>query len=226
MFHRIFRSPEFSARVRRVFPGVPRGFPARNPAPPSRCVPEPGTRPPGYFGVSQEAQPMTKTLLALATASTLSLSMAMAQSPTPPAPAEHAAPKASMSTDSGSVIAAQKPDEWLATKFRGTSVLGSDGVKIGSVDDILFERNGSIKALVIGVGGFLGIGAKEVAIPFKQFQVVSGTDGKADVLTLSMNKDQLTAAQDFKPYEPPRPAATTPGPAGGGMRPPMAPSSR
>jgi sporulation protein YlmC with PRC-barrel domain len=183
-------------------------------------------RPPGYFGVSQEVKTMTKTLLALATASTLSLSMAMAQSPTPPAPADTAAPKASMAADSGSAIAAQKPDEWLATKFRGTSVLGSDGVKIGSVDDILFERNGSIKALVIGVGGFLGIGAKEVAIPFKQFQVVSGTDGKADVLTLSMNKDQLTAAQDFKPYEPPRPAATTPGPAGGGMRPPMAPSSR
>ena len=169
---------------------------------------------------------MTKTLLALATASTLSLSMAMAQSPTPPAAADTAAPKASMTADAGSTIAAQKPDEWLATKFRGTSVLGSDGAKIGSVDDILFERNGSIKALVIGVGGFLGIGAKEVAIPFKQFQVVSGTDGKADVLTLSMTKEQLADAQDFKAYEPPRPAATTPGPAGGGMRPPMAPSSR
>jgi sporulation protein YlmC with PRC-barrel domain len=150
--------------------------------------------------------------------------MAMARSPTPPA--DTAAPKASMAADIDSVIAAQKPDEWLATKFRGTSVLGSDGAKIGSVDDILFERNGSIKALVIGVGGFLGIGAKEVAIPFKQFQVASGSDGKADVLTLSMTKDQLAAAQDFKPYEPPRPAATTPGPAGGGMRSPMAPSSR
>jgi sporulation protein YlmC with PRC-barrel domain len=123
-------------------------------------------------------------------------------------------------------ITAQKPDEWLATRLRGTSVLGSDGVKIGSVDDILIDRNGSIKALVIGVGGFLGIGAKDVAIPFKQFQVVAGTEGKADVLTLSMTKDQLTDAEDFKPYEPPRPAVT-PGPAaGGGMRSPMAPAGR
>jgi sporulation protein YlmC with PRC-barrel domain len=122
-------------------------------------------------------------------------------------------------------ITAQKPDEWLATKLRGTSVLGSDGVKIGSVDDILLDRSGSIKALVIGVGGFLGIGAKDVAIPFKQFQVVPGTEGKSDVLTLSMTKDQLADAQDFKPYEPPRPAVT-PGPAGGGMRPPMAPAGR
>jgi hypothetical protein len=77
-----------------------------------------------------------------------------------------------------------------------------------------------------GVGGFLGIGAKDVAIPFKQFQVVPGTEGKPDVLTLSMTKDQLADAQDFKPYEPPRPAVT-PGPAaGGGMRSPMAPAGR
>lgn len=169
---------------------------------------------------------MTKTLLALATASTLSLSVALAQSP-PSAPPAPSAPAASSEMGSAAnTITAQKPDEWLATKLRGTSVLGSDGVKIGSVDDILLDRNGSIKALVIGVGGFLGIGAKDVAIPFKQFQVVPGTEGKSDVLTLSMTKDQLADAQDFKPYEPPRPAVT-PGPAaGGGMRSPMAPAGR
>jgi sporulation protein YlmC with PRC-barrel domain len=171
---------------------------------------------------------MTRTMLALATASTLTMTVALAQSPTgaPPAPsAPAAAPAASSETGSAAnTITAQKPDEWLATKLRGTSVLGSDGVKIGSVDDILFDRSGSIKGLVIGVGGFLGIAAKDVAIPFKQFQVVPGTDGKADVLTLSMTKEQLTDAEVFKPYEPPRPAVT-PGPAGGGgMRPPMTPS--
>jgi sporulation protein YlmC with PRC-barrel domain len=169
---------------------------------------------------------MTRTLLALATASTLSLTVALAQSPTGAPPAPSAAPAASSEMGSAAnTITAQKPDEWLATKLRGTSVLGSDGVKIGSVDDILLDRSGSIKALVIGVGGFLGIGAKDVAIPFKQFQVVPGTEGKSDVLTLSMTKDQLADAQDFKPYEPPRPAVT-PGPAGGGMRPPMAPAGR
>jgi sporulation protein YlmC with PRC-barrel domain len=169
---------------------------------------------------------MTRTMLALATASTLSLSVALAQSP-PSAPPAPLAPAASSEMGSAAnTITAQKPDEWLATRLRGTSVLGSDGVKIGSVDDILIDRSGSIKALVIGVGGFLGIGAKDVAIPFKQFQVVPGTEGKSDVLTLSMTKDQLADAQDFKPYEPPRPAVT-PGPAaGGGMRSPMAPAGR
>ena len=169
---------------------------------------------------------MTRTMLALAIASTLSLTVALAQSP-PSAPPAPSAPAASSEMGSAAnTITAQKPDEWLATRLRGTSVLGSDGVKIGSVDDILLDRSGSIKALVIGVGGFLGIGAKDVAIPFKQFQVVPGTEGKSDVLTLSMTKDQLADAQDFKPYEPPRPAVT-PGPAaGGGMRSPMAPAGR
>ena len=169
---------------------------------------------------------MTRTMLALATASTLSLTVALAQSP-PSAPPAPSAPAASSEMGSAAnTITAQKPDEWLATRLRGTSVLGSDGVKIGSVDDILIDRSGSIKALVIGVGGFLGIGAKDVAIPFKQFQVVPGTEGKSDVLTLSMTKDQLADAQDFKPYEPPRPAVT-PGPAaGGGTRSPMAPAGR
>jgi sporulation protein YlmC with PRC-barrel domain len=169
---------------------------------------------------------MTRTMLVLATASTLTMSIALAQSPTGAPPA--ASPPAAASSEMGSAantITEQKPDEWLATRLRGTSVLGSDGVKIGSVDDILIDRSGAIKALVIGVGGFLGIGAKDVAVPFKQFQVVPGTEGKADVLTLTMTKDQLADAADFKPYEPPRPAVT-PGPAGGagGMRPPMAPS--
>jgi sporulation protein YlmC with PRC-barrel domain len=93
-------------------------------------------------------------------------------------------------------ITAQKPDEWLATRLRGTSVLGSDGVKIGSVDDILIDRSGSIKALVIGVSGFLGIGAKDVAIPFKQFRS-SPLLKAVDVLALSMTGDQLADAQDL-----------------------------
>jgi sporulation protein YlmC with PRC-barrel domain len=176
---------------------------------------------------------MTKTMLALATVSTLTLSAALAQAPppsapssTPPAAAETRAP-----ADTGAsrgAVNAQKPDEWLVSKqLKGMSVLGSDGTKLGSVDDVLIARDGSIKALVIGVGGFLGIGAKEIGLPFKAFQVVPGTDGKADVLTLSMSKDELTNAEEFKAYEPPRPAAASPPGmgAGGGARQPMAPSS-
>ncbi|MBV8744630.1 MAG: PRC-barrel domain-containing protein [Xanthobacteraceae bacterium] len=159
--------------------------------------------------------------MALAAASTLTLSVALAQSP---APSAGAADNANATTHPAKVIDQQKPDEWLASKFKGTEVLGMDGTKIGSVDDILIDRGGQIKAIVIGVGGFLGIGSKDVALEFNNFQVVPGKDGNADQLKLSMSKEDLNAANEFQRYQPPRPAASTSGPGTGGMaRRPMAP---
>jgi sporulation protein YlmC with PRC-barrel domain len=164
---------------------------------------------------------MTRMLVALAAASTLTLSIALAQSP---APSVGAADNASATAHMAKVIDQQKPDEWLASKFKGTDVLGVDGTKVGSVDDILFDRNGQIKAIVVGVGGFLGIGSKDVALAFNNFQVIPGKDGNADQLKLAMSKEDLTAANEFHRYQPPRPAASTSGPGSTGMaRRPMAP---
>jgi uncharacterized protein YrrD len=109
---------------------------------------------------------MTRMFAALAAASTLTLSVALAQSP---APSVGAADKANATARAAKVIDQQKPDEWLASRFKGTDVLGADGTKVGSVDDILFDRNGQIKAIVVGVGGFLGIGSKDVALEFNNF---------------------------------------------------------
>jgi sporulation protein YlmC with PRC-barrel domain len=164
---------------------------------------------------------MTYRLVALAAASTLTLSVALAQSP---APSVGAADNANATTHSAKVIDQQKPDEWLASKFKGTDVLGADGTKVGSVDDILFDRNGQIKAIVVGVGGFLGIGSKDVALEFNNFQVVPGKDGNADQLNLAMSKEDLSAANEFQRYQPPRPATSTSSSgAGGTARRPMAP---
>jgi sporulation protein YlmC with PRC-barrel domain len=165
---------------------------------------------------------MTRMLVALAAASTLTLSVALAQSQ---APSVGAADNPSPAAHTAKVIDQQKPDEWLASKFKGTDVLGADGAKVGSVDDILFDRNGQIKAIVVGVGGFLGIGSKDIALEFNNFQVIPGKDGKADQLKLAMSKEELTAASEFQRYQPPRTAASTSGPVGstGTTRRPMAP---
>ena len=108
-------------------------------------------------------------------------------------------------------IAAQKPDQFLASKFKGTDVLGADNQKIGDVSDILFDKNGKIDAYVVSVGGFLGIGSKEVALAPTAFQFVPGdpnsvTD-KSPKLKTSMTKEQLKEAANFEPYKEPR--ATT-----------------
>jgi sporulation protein YlmC with PRC-barrel domain len=106
-------------------------------------------------------------------------------------------------------VNSQRQDQYLASKFKGTDVVGTDDKKIGDVSDILFDKDGKIEAYVVGVGGFLGIGAKDVALAPSAFQVVPGDQSKneSDKLRLSMTKDQLKEAANFEPYKAPR--ATT-----------------
>jgi sporulation protein YlmC with PRC-barrel domain len=141
---------------------------------------------------------------------------------TPAAKSESYSPPAAKSEDSGkmSFVSSQKPDQWLASKFKGTDVLGSDNQSIGDVSDILFDKSGKVEAFIVSVGGFLGVGAKEVALAPSSFDVIPGQNGAADKLKISATKDQLKDAQNFARYEPPRPTATTgTGGGPGGMRP-------
>jgi sporulation protein YlmC with PRC-barrel domain len=106
---------------------------------------------------------------------------------------------------SAKFINSQHQDQYLASKFKGTDVIGSDDKKIGDVSDILFDKDGKIEAYVIGVGGFLGIGSKDVALAPTAFQVVPGDKSKSqsDKLRLSMTKDELKNAANFEPYKAP-----------------------
>jgi len=166
---------------------------------------------------------MKKLMLGTALSSLLVVA-ALAQAPSGPSGGSTSAspPSSSASSTSGSgagggnFVASQKPDQFLATKFKGTDVIGSDNQKIGDVSDILFDKDGKIEAYVISVGGFLGMGAKEVAMPPGSFQVVKGEAGNADKLKVSATKDQLKQAQNFERYQPPRPATTGAGGMGGG----------
>ncbi|MGN6462566.1 MAG: PRC-barrel domain-containing protein [Pseudolabrys sp.] len=165
--------------------------------------------------------------LVLGTAiSALMLSTAFAQAPSsstngstanPPAATTTPAPAASpgspaASSGSMNFVSSQKPDQMLASKFKGTDVVGTDNAKIGDVSDILFDKDGKIEAFVISVGGFLGVGSKSVAIAPSAFEIVKGTASEPDKLKLAATKDQLKEAQNFEPYNPPK---TTTGSAGG-----------
>jgi sporulation protein YlmC with PRC-barrel domain len=161
---------------------------------------------------------MLKKLMLSTAVSAVMVTAAFAQSPSssnpPPAAQSQASGKANF-------VTAQKPDQWLATKFKGTDVLGSDNQKIGDVSDILFDKTGKVEAFVVSVGGFLGMGSKEVALAPSSFDVVPGQNGSADKLKLAATKDELKQAQNFARYEPPRPSTTGAGGAmgGGGMKP-------
>ena len=146
--------------------------------------------------------------------------------PSKPEPTAQAQPATKDSAGKMNFVSSQKPDQWLASKFKGTDVLGSDNQKIGDVSDILFDKTGKVEAFVISVGGFLGVGAKEVALAPSSFDVVPGQNGSSDKLKISATKDQLQDAQNFAHYEPPRPTGTTGSgaPAGGSMKPSGSPS--
>jgi sporulation protein YlmC with PRC-barrel domain len=178
---------------------------------------------------------MLKKLLLSTALSAAVATAAFGQSSDTPKSSE-SAPAAQSQSSGKNFVSSQKPDQFLASKFKGTDVVGSDNQRIGDVSDILFDKSGKIEAYVISVGGFLGVGAKEVALAPSSFDVVPGQNGSSAKLKLSATKDELQNAQTFARYEPPRPTSTTGtgspgggglggGGMGGGMK-PSAPSGR
>ena len=91
--------------------------------------------------------------------------------------------------------------QFLATKVTGQSVYDKSENKIGSIDDLVVSRDGTVKEAVVGVGGFLGVGEKSVAVPFTEIKMMT-RDGK-DWLVLDRSKDQLKAAPavDLKAFK-------------------------
>jgi hypothetical protein len=133
---------------------------------------------------------MRKTFLMTTAAAVLMAGSAFAQTtmPSPSAPAATA-----------QVITTQSASQWLASKFKGTDVMGPNNEKVGDVADILFENDGKIAAYVVGVGGFLGIGSKDIAISPASFQLIPANDKESMKLKLSMTKDELKNVAEFKP---------------------------
>jgi sporulation protein YlmC with PRC-barrel domain len=67
--------------------------------------------------------------------------------------------------------------------------------KIGKIDNLVIDEEGKIGSAIVAVGGFLGIGEKDVAIPFSDIKMVNRS-GK-NWLEADRSKDQLAAAPTF-----------------------------
>jgi sporulation protein YlmC with PRC-barrel domain len=86
-------------------------------------------------------------------------------------------------------------NHWLASDIYKASVYDPSNNKIGSIEDLVLDTSGQVKTAVIGVGGFLGIGEKDVAIPFGELKVASRS-GKEE-LVLNRTKEQLKDAPAY-----------------------------
>lgn len=84
------------------------------------------------------------------------------------------------------------------TKLYKQSVYDANNARIGEIDDVLMTNNGEVAGLVIGVGGFLGIGEKHVLIPFSSINQTE-RDGSVKLM-LNTTKEALNSAPGFK-YE-------------------------
>ena len=89
----------------------------------------------------------------------------------------------------------QDISEWRMANYIGKPIVNATGEKIGDVSDVLFDRTGKITTVVIGVGGFLGLGAKQVAIPFEAV-TYREQDGHREI-TVPLSKEALQAAPDY-----------------------------
>ncbi len=103
---------------------------------------------------------------------------------------------AATGTTTTAFIDAQDREQWLATTLIGTEVRGAADEDLGEVSDVLMDRNGNVVGAVIGVGGFLGIGQKDVAVPFNALELVR--NGDDEKLVLRKSKEELKAAPEFK----------------------------
>jgi sporulation protein YlmC with PRC-barrel domain len=107
---------------------------------------------------------LAKYLTAGLVGSALLGSVAFAQTPTT------TSDRANMTTAAASDTSYQ--GNWRASKVVGLSVYNNDNENLGSINDLLTDKNGTIKAVVISVGGILGVGSHYVAVPFEKVKFV------------------------------------------------------
>jgi putative membrane protein len=64
----------------------------------------------------------------------------------------------------------EQPGMWRLSKLKGLNVYNNNNEKIGDIREVVVDRDGKVEAVVIGVGGFLGLGERDVAVPYSALQ--------------------------------------------------------
>lgn len=106
----------------------------------------------------------------------------------PPAPQEQRNVKSRGDTmTSGQISASALLDE---------AVMNEANKSIGDVNDVLIDSDGKIASVIVGVGGFLGMGEKDVALKFADLKFAKDNDNDL-VVTTNMTKDTLQAAPAY-----------------------------
>ena len=128
----------------------------------------------------------------------LGASVAAAQTappqPRPTAPAATEVPKVPVTGQ----ILVQDANTILAKELIGLTVYAPDKAKIGAISDLILGKDAkTVEGFVIGVGGFLGIGEKAVALKMDRLQINHNGDGTVQLM-MDVKKEELANAPSFK----------------------------
>lgn len=95
----------------------------------------------------------------------------------------------------GAMQQMSKPVAYETSRLIGHEVINKQGETLGKIRNLAIGSNGQITYAVLGVGGMVGMGEKEVAVPFNQLQISSDQSR----VTLNVSKDKVTS--EFSAFE-------------------------
>ncbi len=112
-----------------------------------------------------------------------------------PDAAPHGTTAASM--DGNQFLLRQEPTDWLASNLIGKAVVNAKNELIGDINDLVTDENGKVVAVLVGVGGFLGLGEKDVAVQFDSLKFSRDDDRTVKVMA-NLTSEMLASAPDYK----------------------------
>ncbi|ENN88973.1 Putative PRC family protein [Rhizobium freirei PRF 81] len=114
------------------------------------------------------------------------------------APAPTKTPGATGTEQAGGYLTTQSADQISARTYMGQSVYNGQNESIGSINDLILQKQGGVIAAVVGVGGFLGLGQKNVAVPFTKINATQNAQDGTIKLTTTETAATLKSAPEFK----------------------------
>ncbi|MEN5083266.1 PRC-barrel domain-containing protein [Bosea sp. TWI1241] len=133
------------------------------------------------------------------------IGLALAQTASEPSPANAAEGRpltvanAPLPASAGPFVAAGVADGMLrGSELTGRAVQNNQEQSVGTVSDVLVTGDGRVGALLLSVGGVMGIGAKTIAISYDAFRPMRASDG-AVKLVLDLAPETLQTAPPYKP---------------------------
>jgi len=107
-----------------------------------------------------------------------------------------------MTGDTGDMATEQPEGTYLASELTGEPVQNAEGEDLAGIEDFVIGQDGTISHVIVSFGGFLGLGDKEVMLPWDQFEITTDPEDEDDLIArLNMTEEEIEALPEFKSQE-------------------------